>query len=300
MKLPVDCRLEVEKRIEDRIIQGEKRGYLGLSSIGKECPRSLWYDFRFCSKNEFTARLERLFSRGHREEPIIIADLEKIGVKVYTPAECKEMGYPIVKMENGEEQIELITGHGHIKGHPDGMAINLPDSPKTTHCLEFKTVKEEKTTKKAKNKHFDLLCEIGLEKYSPVYWAQIQCCMLLMGLTRTQFIAANKNDDRRHYERPHLNKTEAEDYIRRGETIIFNEIPSERVESYKCNWCNHKPICKEGAPPERNCRTCQSCDMEDEGKWSCSVVKHELLLRHQIWENLDDCRNYKLLNTLKN
>ena len=289
MKLPVDNRSKIEKLIEDRIIQGEKRGYLGLSSIGKECPRSLWYDFRFCSKNEYSARLERLFSRGHREEPIIIADLEKIGVKVYTPAECKEMGYPIVKMENGEEQVEVVSGHGHIKGHGDGLGINIPDAPKGRHYLEFKTMAD---------KYFKILVKKGLKESNPVYYVQCQTMMLLLGVDRTLFIVVNKNDDYRYYERLYLNKTEAEDSIRRGETIIFNESPPFRNESYKCNWCNHKPICKEGALPERNCRTCQSCDMEDEGEWSCSHFEIEIHLRTQIWENLDDCRNYKLLNTL--
>jgi hypothetical protein len=267
MKLPVDNRLKVEKMIEDGVIQGEKRGYLGLSQIGKECPRALWYDFRFCSKNEFSPRLARLFARGHREEPIIIADLEKIGVKVHS------------------DQAEVVCGHGHIKGHIDGAADNVPDAPKTTHLLEFKTMAE---------KYFKILQAKGLKESNPVYYAQCQCYMLLMDFSRTLFISVNKNTDARYYERIKLDKPEARDYIRRGETIIFDEHPAYRVESYKCKWCNHKPICKEGAIPEKNCRTCQHADMEDKGEWSCQ--KYPVLFDMMA---VVDCKKYELLKTLK-
>jgi hypothetical protein len=270
VELPTDNRLKIEKIIEDKVVQGERRGYLGLSQIGKECPRALWYDFRFCSKDEYSPRIARLFQRGHREEPIIIADLKKSGVKVHS------------------DQFEIVCGYGHIKGHIDGIGENIPDAPKTLHLLEFKTMKEgmPKTINR-KPTFFHALKELGLKKSNPLYYAQCQCYMRLTKLKRTLFIAVNKNTDERYYERIRLNKKEADILIQRGEDIILSEFPPLQFKSFKCNWCNHKSICKEGGQPERNCRTCRYCDMENEGQWSCSEnlknnKKYFLSLEKQI------------------
>lgn len=280
--LPVDTRLKIEQAIENEVHQGEFRGYLGLSQIGKECSRALWYDFRFCSKKEFPARVARLFQRGHREEPIIVADLEKAGVIVHS------------------DQAEVTHGYGHIKGHIDGIGENIPDAPKTPHLLEFKTMKEGATaTAKRKPTFFHQLKAEGVEKTQPVYWAQCQCYMRLMKLARTLFIAVNKNTDERHYERLELNAGEADHILQRGMDVVIATAPLPRFESYKCNWCEHKPICKEGAEPLRNCRTCQYGDIENEGKWSCSekgdsLKKHWLSLKDQI----AGCRDWRKLGTI--
>lgn len=288
--LPNDNRLKIEQMIEDKVVQGEMRGYLGLSGIGKECPRSIWYDFRFASKKELSARIDRLFSRGHREEPIIIADLERVGVKVFNPTECREMGYPVVEMENGEEQVEVVTGYGHIKGHGDGLGIGIPDAPKTMHYLEFKTMAE---------KYFNSLKKKGIEEAQPVYYAQCQTMMRLLKVTRTLFIAVNKNTDERYYERLRLDNKEADNLIKRGTDIILTEIPSNRNKTFKCNWCDHEGICFEQVEPLRNCRTCQYCDMEDEGKWSCSEKEKngkKQWLPHEV--QVVGCRDWRKLKTL--
>ena len=276
--------------IEDRVISGEMRGYLGLSQIGKECCRSLWYDFRFCSKKEFSARVARLFARGHREEPIIVADLQDIGIKVHS------------------DQAEAICGYGHIKGHIDGIGENIPDAPKTPHLLEFKTMKEGVTaTKTRKATYFHKLKEKGVKYSNPVYYAQCQCYMHLMKLTRTLFVAVNKNTDERYYERIKLDSAEAKAIIRRGESIILSESPPQRLKpsgnqdkNWQCNFCDHKAICLHQAEPLRNCRTCQYCDMENEGKWSCSEKetngeKYWLSLEKQI----EGCNDWRKLKTLK-
>jgi hypothetical protein len=274
-RLPVDDRLLIEQAIEDQVVPGEMRGYLGLSQIGDPCSRKLWYDFRFCSKKEFSARVARLFQRGHREEPIITADLRKAGVKVHS------------------DQAEVIAGYGHIKGHIDGIGENIPDAPKTPHLLEFKTMKEgvEGNTKRQPT-YFHKLKAKGVEIANPVYWSQCQCYMRLMKLTRTLFIAINKNTDERYYERIRLNILIANELLKRGEEIILSEFPLPRLpatngktHNWKCNFCDQKEVCLEGAEPLRNCRTCRYCDIENEGKWSCSEKGDS---RNPHWLSLED------------
>src|SRR5688500_9417011 len=58
------------------------RRHLGASVIGEECPRAIWYDFRWFWLKRHTGRLLRLFLRGHDEEPRIIEWLRRIGAIV--------------------------------------------------------------------------------------------------------------------------------------------------------------------------------------------------------------------------
>jgi len=64
---------------EDRRSNG-----IGISELGEECERKVWYAFRWCLPiKRWTGRMRRLLNRGKREEPELIADLRAIGVEVY-------------------------------------------------------------------------------------------------------------------------------------------------------------------------------------------------------------------------
>ena len=142
--------LKIEREIEDKTIVQQPRPYLGISGIGHHCVRAMWYDFRWVSEKKLTPRQQRLFSRGHREEPIIIKDLRTAGCIVRN------------------QQKGMITGHGHIKGHIDGTVDNVPDAPKTTHLLEIKTANKNRFSKMEKE---------GVGRSDPSYLAQMQCYM---------------------------------------------------------------------------------------------------------------------------
>lgn len=257
-KLPIDTRLKVEHQIEDGLIKQDLRPYLGISRIGAKCARALWYGFRLCSQSAITPRVNRLFQRGHREEEIIQADLRKIGIWHH------------------DDQKEVIAGNGHIKGHIDDLLDFIPDAPKTTHLGEYKT-HNDKSFKDLKNK--------GVKLSKPVHYAQMICYMKLLKLKRGLYIAVNKNDDARYYERISANDKKADELIQRGIDIISTEISPERIgEStwFECKWCGHYEICHFGELPLKNCRTCEYCDIHDEGKWRCSSYKIELAFSQQL------------------
>jgi len=226
----------------------EPRPYLGMSQLGHECSRFLWYQFHWAFLDTTTKRMIRLWERGHREEPVIVADLEKIGIKVWG------------------DQVEMVAGHGHIKGHCDGQCSGVIEAPKTTHLAEFKTMKESA---------YKSYLKLGLEKYSPVYWGQIHLYMSFLKLTRTLYIVVNKNDDSRDVRRFALNQGVADDLLRKGESIILAESPPERAfpskTFFKCKWCSAKHLCWETAPMQKNCRTCTQSNIALEGKWECTM-----------------------------
>ena len=239
--------------IDHGSIPQQTRPYLGMSGLGHSCPRYLWYTFRWYYKDEITKRLARLFARGHREEPEIIKELQKVGIR------CSPY------------QAELIAGFGHIKGHIDGICINVPEAPKTPHLLEFKTMNDS-SFKALKKK-------MSVEKAKPVYYAQVQLYMYFKKLKRTLWIAANKNDDDLYVERIKLDKGKAEDLIRKGESIVIFEHPPERAFTtktyYECKWCNARDVCWNDKAPERNCRTCDFISVEHDGKFGCIYHKND-------------------------
>jgi len=273
-KLPVDTRLKIEKAIEDGMVVQAFRPYLGLSGIGDSCSRKLWYGFRLCAVVQITQRLHRLFQRGHKEEPIIQADLRRAG------AVCH------VTQDN---QPEAVCGNGHIKGHLDDVITKLKDAPKTPHLGEYKTHND---------KSFKDLLKRGMKLSKPVHYAQMVCYMHLFKLKRGLYVAVNKNDDSRYYERISADPDKANELISKGEDIISTEIPPQRIGNstwYECKWCNYYQICHFGEAPLKNCRTCKFVDIHDEGKWRCSGLK--------IWLSFEQqqlgCQRHKYLEGLR-
>ena len=117
--------------IDVYVADDQPRGYLGASSIGDECPRKLWYKFRFAKKEVAPeARLIRLFNRGHLEEARFLALLKTAGIEVkYQDADLQQ--YSFSKLG------------GHFKGRCDGVAENVPDGHNEVVLLELKTRSEK-------------------------------------------------------------------------------------------------------------------------------------------------------------
>jgi len=272
-QLPIDTRSKTEQLIEDRSYSGDLRPYLGISGIADNCARKLWYGFRWVKREEIKARLHRLFQRGHREEEIIQADLRSIGVICHV---------------SPDNQPEVVAGNGHIKGHLDDLLDNLPDAPKTRHLGEYKTHND---------KSFKAVKKDGVIKSKPVHYGQMICYMFLKDLTRGLYVAVNKNDDERYYERIEENPDKAQELLRRGFSIISDETPPPRIGKaswFECKWCSYYEICHFGETPLRNCRTCKWADIHDAGEWKCSGYK--LLLTTQ--QQRLGCDKHKFLTSL--
>ncbi len=236
-------------QLESPDIISEHRPYLGCSQLGHECDRYLFLSFRWAYTSTYPQRVQRIFNTGHEAEPKIIKDLERIGIKCYG------------------DQTPMTTVNGHVQGHCDGMAINVPDAPKTEHLLEFKTLNQNS---------FKAMSSKGVKEYHPVYYGQLQLYMHHLKLSRALFICLNKNDSSYYIERVKYDKDDAKLLNRRALSIVLAEyIPTTTLSRtwYKCKWCNAKAICHEGAPLDMNCRTCVHSTPVEDAKWRCN--KHE-------------------------
>jgi len=249
-----------------------ERGYLGGSAIGKDCERALWYEFRDCSKPDFSGRLYRLFNRGHREEPVFVEELKAIGCEVH-------------EVDQNGNQFEVVAFGGHFKGHADGVALGIPEAPKTWHLLEMKT---------SNTKEFKKVKEIGVEKHKPQHFAQMQIYMHLMKLQRALYIVVCKETDELYSERVRYDSKVADAILNRAERVIFSTTPPERIadraDAFACKFCDARELChnvgETAVPtPKLSCRQCCHATAERDGTWACAkgetfgeVCKHHLTL----------------------
>jgi len=233
-----------------------RRGYLGASSIGHECERFLWYQFRGACVPEFEGRLYRLFETGDLEEIRFVRELRAIGCEVLE-----------VDPET-EQQWEVHALGGHFSGHADGAAVGILEAPKTWHVLEFKTHAA---------KYFAQLLKVAVEAGFPKHYAQTQAYMGLMKLTRALYLARNKNTDDLYSERIRFDSKYFKTLMAKAERIIRSNKPLERCagrsDDFRCKFCDAHAICW-GDPAEaavpipfRNCETCCHATPELDGKW---------------------------------
>jgi len=255
----------------------KRRGYLGVSSLGSNCKRKLWYGFRHCDTPDFTGKTYRLFNRGHLEENRFVQDLKDIGCEVH-------------EFDADGEQFEVSAINGHLKGHTDGLVKGLPESPETWHLLEFKTSNQNSFNKLKKN---------GLEKANFVHYVQMQVYMALMDLTRGMYLVVNKNDESIYSERIKIDNKLVQQQLSHASTIIDSSLPPEKISEdsnyFECKWCPSRDLChgtSDIAVPitTLSCRQCVYSSPIEKGEWKCS--KHDKII------DGTPCRNHLLLPSL--
>lgn len=232
------------------------RNHLGASLIGHNCKRYLWYVFRWCRKEPFTGRMQRLFNRGHREEERFVEWLRGIGCEVWE-----------VNPENGK-QFRISSVMGHFGGSLDGI-VKLPprfnvDKPV---LAEFKT--------SGTGAAFNKVVESGMMVAKPQHYAQTSMYGWKYGFEYVLYHIINKNDDDLHVELVKLNWKLGEQLELKAEQIIKSQVApprySDNPTKFECTYCPMKGICHNGEAPERNCRSCVNATPVEGAQWFCSA-----------------------------
>lgn len=192
----------INARIEAAPIPQESRGYLGLSQVGHECARSVYYALHNAPRKPVHPRTIRIWAQGDWQEGQIIADLERIGCKVW----------------GQQEEISLLGGM--VQGHIDGRIIGVPGAKKTEHLLELKSMADTYFKKYAKE---------GIKKSHEPYWVQAQLYAKYLGLDWILFAVVNKNTEERRFERIPAEPEKVEVYVDRMHEIIAVEEPPDKV-----------------------------------------------------------------------
>lgn len=243
------------------------RDHLGASVIGNNCNRALVYTFRWMHREQFDGRMQRLFNRGHCQEPRFIEWLRGIGCDVaeFQPSNSKS-----------NKQWRMLAIENHYGGSLDGQLIlpkryKLPDKllleMKSHNDRRFKEV-VKKGVIQAKPDHYMQMCAYG-EAYELEY-----------GL----YMAINKNDDDIHPEIVQLDKALGAK-LRDGKArhvIGASKLPPRIAASpayESCKYCPHSGVCHHGAAVDVNCRSCANSKPVADGQWYCSqwnaIIPHD-------------------------
>lgn len=231
------------------------RSHLGASLLGRKCGRSVFLGFRWAAEKKIPGRIIRLFNRGHLEEARFIALMTIIGAKVYQ------------QDENGK-QFRISWAAGHAGGSTDSILVDLPTvQPGQPVLGEYKTHND---------KSFTDLDKKGVKEAKPDHYIQMQLYMGKMGLTLALYLAVNKNNDELYAEWIIYDHAVCEQYLDRGEKIVFLRKPPEKISNspswFECRMCDYHGLCHKKQKCATNCRTCKwSVPRDDgEGVWVCA------------------------------
>ena len=255
------------------------RGYLGMSGFGHDCNRALWYGFRWAvDKEKFSGRMLRLFQTGRREEARMIDDLKAIGMTV-------EERSP----ETGE-QWSLSDVTGHLRGHMDGIAVQIPGVGKAV--LEFKTHNEAS---------FKGLVSSDVKSSKPGHFRQLMLYMHFSQIPRALYLAHNKNTDELYAEIIEYDPAVGAALEARGQRIIKAQNPPSRLHedptskaAYVCKMCSAFDVCHKGQFSKRTCRTCLHSTPVENGEWRCE--RHDTVLDVEFQRH--GCSSHRYIPTL--
>lgn len=251
---------EIKTKIDDYCLQAYDdghRSHLGASLIGHECSRHLWYVFRWAKHEQFSARMLRLFQRGHLEENRFIEYL-------------RGSGWEVVNRPEGAAQYRVSAVLGHFGGSLDGMArpqelLHPIDEDADAFLLEFKT--------NGTGASFTGLMEKGVRRAKPQHWAQMCVYGALRKLKHAVYCAVNKNDDDIHIEVVELDWNYGNELMGKAHAIIMSQEPPPRLAQspafHICKFCSHQGICFRDEPMEKNCRTCKFARPVEDAQWYC-------------------------------
>jgi hypothetical protein len=212
-------------RLIDTAIMGgnvadqENRDYIGASSIGNPCERSIWYRYNKAAAEPFSKKQLRTFAIGKRLEGLVLDCLEQAGVNL------ARTWYDLADKEIAEFQ-----------GHVDAIWLLDDGSPRA--IIEVKT---------ARDSSFKIFANRGLKYWYPIYYAQIQAYMGMSGIHEAYVIALNKDTSELHDELVLFDAMYYEDLKRKAQRIIDADEAPGKINSspmyFVCRGCNFKGIC---------------------------------------------------------
>ena len=299
MKLPAahDKTLsKLDEILEEEERKQRPRGYLGMSAIGEECERKLFYSYRQVRPRNIPASGIRAIQDGFNQENVMAARLRKIpNIELVTHPNGQQIGFKDVQ--------------GHFCGHCDGMIRGLLETPAPWHVWEHKSVNEKKFNDllKKRNEHGE---KKALELWDNVYYVQAQIYMHYSEVKK-HYLTVSTPGGRDYVSiRTDYKATTAKQIIKKAEGIINDNwtIPakiSDKREFFKCKWCEFSGVCHDKEVPDLNCRTCRYCEPVEGGKFNCLLndkeavdvcenhIYNPALIDAKLLEHADDGCVYK-------
>tara|TARA_R100001594_G_scaffold46062_1_gene79044 strand:- start:1241 stop:2131 length:891 start_codon:yes stop_codon:yes gene_type:complete len=237
------------------------RPHLGMSQIGHECDRYIWYTFFWYYIATHAARLLRIFRAGDTTETVTVSDLAKI------PGVTVESATP----EGGQFRLQCSEVPA-FQGSMDAVAYGLPEHPDEWVVVEIKSSNKSR---------FNELKKKGVKASNRQYFDQLMMYMRESGLSRGLFISRCKDDDRLYTEWLEHDLYYTNHLVDRAKNILSQETPPPKLydtpDFFKCKMCSAKDVCHSNAELPRNCRTCSNMTFNrNDNTWICQKHNVEL------------------------
>lgn len=236
------------------------RSHLGASVIGNECARYIWYHFRWFKREVHSARMERLFGKGHRLE---------VAVREIMRAKGAEF---LDKVDETGEQVRFSDIGSHFGGSCDGIfrwpAIGLNEPT----LLEIKSSRT--------GSPFNELVKNTVIGAKHQHYVQQSVYGKAFGIKHALYVAFNKNDSSLYTELIELGEQTAEEARAKALHIITTKTPPPRISKKEtfwiCKMCTMWGICHRDDAVVPNCRNCKYSDPGDNATWICSLHGSEI------------------------
>lgn len=219
----------IDEALERERSAQPERDYIGMSELGDECLRRVFYNAEKAPGKPFDGSKLRIFETGHLYESMVAQWLIAAGFQLWT--------------DDGVEQFEAETADGMIKGHIDGQLLGGPYLP----GLIYPAIWENKALG---SKWWRFIIKNGLQQAEPKYYGQIQLYMGYFEVQNTLFSAVNKDTEEVYWDVLKFDLAEAQRFSDRGVSVIQSlraGVPPERLcpnpTFFQAKWCRYVDFC---------------------------------------------------------
>ena len=247
--------------LEGRDQADDWRPHLGMSLIGHECDRRIWYTLNWYYASEHAPRTLRIFRTGNVTESVTTSDLKKIP------------GAIVETHDREGKQFELKCKELPVlAGSMDAVAYGLPEHPDEWVVVEIKSSNKSK---------FNELTKKGLKAHNRQHFSQLNMYMRESGLRWGIYISRCKDDDRYYTEWVAHDPYYTNQLVDRAINIVSQETPPPKIydtpDFFMCRWCDAREVCHLNAEPPQNCRTCTNMNNNrNTNQWNCQRHNVEL------------------------
>lgn len=205
--------MKVQEKIKD-----DARDYIGASSIGSDCLRQIWYQYKGVKAELVPTKFRRTWAIGKKLEGLILDWLEEAGLEI------ARTWYDLQS-----KKVAFFRGHVDSVWVKNGEAIAI---------IEVKT---------AKDASFKIFVKNGLKAWNPQYYAQVQSYMGMSDIHQAYIIVLNKDNSDLSDE---LVFFDEEFYLKLEQKALMISkaiVEPPRINGsplfYRCKMCKFNKVC---------------------------------------------------------
>jgi len=200
------------------------RNYIGASSIGHPCLRSIWYAANG-TKSEFNQNSLLIFEFGRLIELLVTKILSASDIEIIKPS------------KDNKNLAMASKDLPEFKGHADGVIVDGNHK----YILEIKS---------ANNSQFNQCIKHGVKEWKEQYYSQAQCYMQFSDSDAAIFIVINKDNSKIHVELIERDRGFYAMLHDKASRVKHAETPPDRIHNspsyFICKMCSYKKTCFSG------------------------------------------------------